>query len=120
VRLSQNDQLEPLESRVGQDSDGLILVRIVRENDGVREFFLEAGRRLPVREYCSGVKTSIQVKDFLAVLGFDSWDSITELDVTYMDDYGVVVDYQVVVSDVDDSLESNFVSNQYFTGGSDE
>ena len=118
MEVTQNSKtVEPISTRISEDSDGVLMLRIFKEGRG--EIFLEGGQRLPIREYHSNIRADTQVKDFLVILGFESWDSIEELDVSYLGEYGAILDYEVLVSEVPSSLEDNFVDVAEF-GGTDE
>lgn len=115
MEVIENSQtVEPITTRISKDADGVIMLRIFAGDKD--EIFLEKGQRLPIREYSGSIKAELQVKDFLAILGFESWDGIEELDVSYLGKYGAVLDYEVFVSDIPDELEEDFISVSEFGG----
>ena len=119
MEASKNHKtIEPIETRVSQSADGVILLRIFDKDR--KKVFLEAGQRLPIREYSEGIDTQVQVKDFLAILGFESWEKLEELDASYLGKYGTVLDFEVTVGDIPSNLEESFVNISDFGGGKDE
>jgi hypothetical protein len=119
VEVRQNSKtVEPISTRISEDSDGVLMLRIFKEGRG--EIFLEGGQRLPIRNYHSDIRADTQVKDFLAILGFESWTDIKELDVSYLGEYGAILDYEVLVNDIPDGLQEEFIPVSEFGGGSDE